>query len=206
MIGLLTGTLIAKQPPEILIDVQGVGYEVQMPMTCLYELPDIGEQVKVITHFVVREDAQLLYGFNTFAERTLFRQLIKAQGVGPKLALTIMSGMTAHQFVHAVTHDDVTSLVKLPGVGRKTAERLVVEMRDRLKNWGTVTPATDAAPIDFGDMNPTVSAGSPRDDALSALLALGYKPAQADKAVAAAAKAEPDAASEALIRFALKNM
>lgn len=206
MIGQLTGTLIAKQPPEILIDVHGVGYEVQMPMTCLYELPDIGEQVKVITHFVVREDAQLLYGFNTFAERMLFRQLIKAQGVGPKLALTIMSGMTAHQFVHAVTHDDVSTLVKLPGVGRKTAERLVVEMRDRLKNWGAATPATDAAPIDFGDMNPTISASSPRDDALSALLALGYKPAQAEKAVAAALKAEPEAPSEALIRFALKNM
>src|SRR5690554_6650642 len=177
-----------------------------MPMTCLYELPDIGDTVKIITHFMVREDAQLLYGFNTFAERTLFRQLIKAQGVGLKLALTIMSGMTAHQFVHAVTHDDISSLVKLPGVGRKTAERLVVEMRDRLKNWGSVTSATDAAPIDFGDLNPTVSGGSPREDALSALQALGYKPAQADKAVAAAIKADPNAASEALIRFALKNM
>lgn len=206
MIGQLTGTLIAKHPPEILLDVNGVGYEVQLPMTCFYELPELGERVTLITHFVVREDAQLLYGFNTFAERMLFRQLIKAQGVGPKLALTIMSGMTAHQFVHAVTHDDVTSLVKLPGVGRKTAERLVVEMRDRLKNWGSTTPATDAAPIDFGDLTPTISADSPRDDALNALLALGYKLAQADKAVAAALKAEPQASSEQLIRFALKNM
>lgn len=206
MIGRLTGTLISKQPPEIMIDVHGVGYEVQMPMTCLFDLPDIGEPVTVITHFVVREDAQLLYGFNTFAERSLFRQLIKAQGVGPKLALTIMSGMTAHQFVQAVTHDDVSSLIKLPGVGRKTAERLVVEMRDRLQQWGTATPATDAAPIDFGDAQSALVASSPRDDAVGALLALGYKPAQAEKAVAQALKANEGASSEELIRSALKNM
>ncbi|MDN7124629.1 Holliday junction branch migration protein RuvA [Pseudidiomarina terrestris] len=206
MIGRLTGLLISKQPPEILIDVQGVGYEVQMPMTCLYELPDIGEQVTVVTHFVVREDAQLLYGFNTFAERGLFRQLIKAQGVGPKLALTIMSGMTLQQFVTAVSHDDVSSLVKLPGVGRKTAERLVVEMRDRLQNWTSATPATDAAPIDFGDMQSTVTASSPREDATGALMALGYKPAQAEKAVAAALKTHGEASSEELIRAALKTM
>jgi Holliday junction DNA helicase RuvA len=189
-----------------MLDVHGVGYEVQMPMTCIYELPDIGEPVSIITHFVVREDAQLLYGFNTFAERSLFRQLIKAQGVGPKLALTIMSGMTAQQFVQAVTHDDVSTLVKLPGVGKKTAERLVVEMRDRLQQWSSATPATDAASIDFGDMQSTLVSNSPRDDALSALLALGYKPAQAEKAVAQALKADDGASSEQLIRTALKNM
>ena len=206
MIGRLSGTLISKQPPEIMIDVHGVGYEVQMPMTCIYELPDLGEPVSLITHFVVREDAQLLYGFNTFAERSLFRQLIKAQGVGPKLALTIMSGMTAQPLVHGVTQDDVATLVKLPGVGKKTAERLVVEMRDRLKQWSSATPATDAAPIDFGDMQSTLVSNSPRDDALSALLALGYKPAQAEKAVAQALKADDGASSEQLIRTALKNM
>ncbi len=206
MIGQLTGTLIAKQAPEILIDVQGVGYEVQMPMTCIYELPDVGSQVQVVTHFVVREDAQLLYGFNGLAERALFRELIKAQGVGPKLALTIMSGMTAPQFVHAITTEDVPALVKLPGVGKKTAERLVVEMRDKLSEWGTATPATDAAPIDFGDLAPTVKAATPRDDALSALIALGYRANQAEKAINAAVKANPDAVSEELIRFALKNM
>lgn len=206
MIGQLTGKLISKQPPEVLIDVQGVGYEVQMPMTCFFELPDIGEVVSVITHFVVREDAQLLYGFNTFAERSLFRQLIKAQGVGPKLALTIMSGMTAHQFVSAVTHEDVTSLIKLPGVGRKTAERLVVEMRDRLQNWMSSTPATDTAPLDTTDLQPTLTASSPREDAVGALLALGYKQAQADKAVAQALKNNDAASSEELIRNALKNM
>ncbi len=208
MIGQLSGTLIAKHPPEIMIEVNGVGYELQMPMTCVYELPELGQPVKVITHFVVREDAQLLYGFNTFAERSLFRQLIKAQGVGPKLALTIMSGMTAHQFVQAVTHDDVSSLVKLPGVGRKTAERLVVEMRDRLSNWGSMTPVSDAMPIDFGDLRPTLSGpGSARDDAYSALVALGYKPLQADKSVASAVKTlGDDAASEELIRHALRSL
>ena len=208
MIGQLSGTLIAKHPPEIMIEVNGVGYELQMPMTCVYELPELGQPVKVITHFVVREDAQLLYGFNTFAERSLFRQLIKAQGVGPKLALTIMSGMTAHQFVQAVTHDDVSSLVKLPGVGRKTAERLVVEMRDRLSNWGSMTPVSDAMPIDFGDLRPTLSGpGSARDDAYSALVALGYKPLQADKSVASAVKTlGDDAASEELIRHALRSV
>jgi Holliday junction DNA helicase RuvA len=208
VIGQLSGTLIAKHPPEIMIEVNGVGYELQMPMTCLYELPEVGQAVRVITHFVVREDAQLLYGFNTFAERSLFRQLIKAQGVGPKLALTIMSGMTAHQFVHAITHDDVSSLVKLPGVGRKTAERLVVEMRDRLSNWGSMTPASDAMAIDFSDLRPTLSGpGSARDDAFSALVALGYKPAQADKSVATAVKAlGDDAASEELIRQALRSL
>lgn len=208
MIGQLSGTLIAKHPPEIMIEVNGVGYELQMPMTCLYELPEVGQPVRVVTHFVVREDAQLLYGFNTFAERSLFRQLIKAQGVGPKLALTIMSGMTAHQFVHAVTHDDVSSLVKLPGVGRKTAERLVVEMRDRLSNWGSMTPTSDAMPVDFGALRPTLSGpGSARDDAFSALVALGYKPAQADKAVASASKTlGDDAGSEDLIRQALRSL
>lgn len=206
MIGRLRGTLISKQPPEIVLDVNGVGYEVQMPMSCLFNLPDVGAEVTLITHFVVREDAQLLYGFNTHAERHLFRQLIKAQGVGPKLALTIMSGMTAHQFVQAVSRDDVAALVKLPGVGKKTAERLVVEMRDKLQNWTSDTPATDAMPIDMSDLEPTVSAARPRDDALDALLALGYKPAQAEKAIANASKQAPEASSEELIRAALRSM
>ena len=119
MIGHLHGTLIAKNPPEILIDVNGVGYEVQMPMTCFYQLPALGEQVTIITHFVVREDAQLLYGFIELSERVLFRELIKANGVGPKLALTILSGMSAAQFMQCVKFEDVSGLVKLPGVGKK---------------------------------------------------------------------------------------
>lgn len=139
MIGRLRGTLIEKQPPELLIEVGGVGYEIQMPMSCFYELPEIGQEAIIYTHFVVREDAQLLYGFNTVRERALFREVIKANGVGPKLGLGILSGMSATQFVACVEREDISTLVKLPGVGKKTAERLVVEMKDRLKGWVRVT-------------------------------------------------------------------
>jgi Holliday junction DNA helicase RuvA len=204
VIGRLRGTLIEKQPPELLIEVGGVGYEIQMPMSCFYELPEIGQEAIIYTHFVVREDAQLLYGFNTVRERALFREVIKANGVGPKLGLGILSGMSATQFVACVEREDISTLVKLPGVGKKTAERLVVEMKDRLKGWGAgdlFTPATDAAPIDsVGAMN----ADNAEEEAVSALLALGYKPTQASKVVSQVAK--PDMTSEALIREALRAM
>ena len=127
MIGRLRGIIIEKQPPLVLIEVGGVGYEVHMPMTCFYELPEAGQEAIVFTHFVVREDAQLLYGFNNKQERTLFKELIKTNGVGPKLALAILSGMSAQQFVNAVEREEVGALVKLPGIGKKTAERLIVE-------------------------------------------------------------------------------
>lgn len=204
MIGRLRGTLIEKQPPELLIEVGGVGYEIQMPMSCFYELPEIGQEAIIYTHFVVREDAQLLYGFNTVRERALFREVIKANGVGPKLGLGILSGMSATQFVACVEREDISTLVKLPGVGKKTAERLVVEMKDRLKGWGAgdlFTPATDAAPVDsIGAMK----ADGAEEEAVSALLALGYKPTQASKVVSQVAK--PDMTSEALIREALRAM
>ncbi len=152
----------------------------------------------------MREDAQLLYGFNTVRERALFREVIKANGVGPKLGLGILSGMSATQFVACVEREDISTLVKLPGVGKKTAERLVVEMKDRLKGWGAgdlFTPATDAAPVDsVGAMN----ADNAEEEAVSALLALGYKPTQASKVVSQVAK--PDMTSEALIREALRAM
>lgn len=204
MIGRLRGILIEKQPPELLIEVSGVGYEVQMPMSCFYELPNVGEEAVIYTHFVVREDAQLLYGFNTVKERALFREVIKANGVGPKLGLGILSGMTASQFVSSVEREDISTLVKLPGVGKKTAERLVVEMKDRLKGWGEgdlFTPATDAAP---SDSMVTSNPNSAKDEAVSALLALGYKPVQASKIVSQVAK--PDMTSEALIRESLRAM
>ncbi|GAA5644273.1 MULTISPECIES: Holliday junction branch migration protein RuvA [Vibrio] len=204
MIGRLRGTLIEKQPPELLIEVNGVGYEVQMPMSCFYELPNTGEEAVIYTHFVVREDAQLLYGFNTVKERALFREVIKANGVGPKLGLGILSGMTASQFVACVEREDISTLVKLPGVGKKTAERLVVEMKDRLKGWGAgdlFTPATDAAPVDSAPVSEQQEA---EEEAISALLALGYKPTQASKVVAQIA--QPGMSSEALIRDALKSM
>ncbi|PKF79508.1 Holliday junction branch migration protein RuvA [Vibrio sp. vnigr-6D03] len=204
MIGRLRGILIEKQPPELLIEVSGVGYEIQMPMSCFYELPNVGEEAIIYTHFVVREDAQLLYGFNTVKERALFREVIKANGVGPKLGLGILSGMTASQFVSCVEREDISTLVKLPGVGKKTAERLVVEMKDRLKGWGAgdlFTPATDAAPIDSA---PQSSEQNAEEEAISALLALGYKPQMASKVVSQIAKS--GMSSEELIREALKSM
>lgn len=202
MIGRLQGILAAKQPPELLIDVQGVGYEVQVPMTCFYDLPEIGKLVTLWTHFVVREDAQLLFGFNTLDERALFRQLIKAQGVGPKMALGIMSSLSASQFIHSVQQGDLTTLVKIPGVGKKTAERLLVEMRDRLKDFGgsdlnTGLPGVVAAA-------PVAVAVSARDEALSALVALGYKESVAQNMLK---KVAADGMSaEELIRAALKSM
>lgn len=201
MIGRIQGSIVYKQAPDLLLDVQGVGYEIQLPLSCFFELPAVGTEVTVWTHFVVREDAQLLFGFNTLNERALFRQLIKAQGVGPKMALGIMSGMSAEQFISSVQRGDVSTLVKIPGVGRKTAERLVIEMRDRLKDFGESVLVTEGGqqPSSLGS-----AVDNPRDDALSALLALGYKLAQAEKAVKKVATAEMD--SETIIRQALKSM
>ncbi|MCX4028730.1 Holliday junction branch migration protein RuvA [Endozoicomonas sp. SM1973] len=199
MIGRIKGVLLEKQPPHLLIDVQGVAYEVDAPMTTFYQLPETGQTVVLYTHFVVREDAQQLYGFAAKQERELFRVLIKVNGVGPKLALTILSGMSSDSFVRTVQDNDVASLVKLPGVGKKTAERLLVEMRDKLTSW---------LPIDADlTVNITQQITSPEshlDDAISALVALGYKPQQATKAI----KALPDQQlpSEELIRQALKAM
>lgn len=204
MIGRLRGTLIEKQPPEILLEVGGVGYEIQLPMTCFYKLPKEGEEAVVYTHFVVREDAQLLFGFNNKTERALFRELLKANGVGPKLGLAILSGMSATQFVNCVHNEDASSLVKLPGVGKKTAERLVLEMKDRLKDWGMdlFTPHTDAIVLEAQE-DPTIR-GNAKDDAIAALIALGYKAPQAEKAVSAIKGSGHS--SETLIKEALKAM
>jgi Holliday junction DNA helicase RuvA len=204
VIGRLRGTLIEKQPPEILLEVGGVGYELQLPMTCFYELPPIGEDVILHTHFVVREDAQLLYGFVNKRTRALFRELLKANGVGPKLALAILSGMSASQFVSAVEREEIGLLVKIPGVGKKTAERLVVEMKDRLKGWSEgalFTPFTDAMTTLPGDAD---KPSSVEDEAVSALLALGYKPQQASLVVSKIYKS--DMTVEAVIREALRSM
>ncbi|HCP96949.1 MAG TPA: Holliday junction branch migration protein RuvA [Pseudoalteromonas sp.] len=204
MIGRLNGVLVEKQPPEILLEVSGVGYEVQMPMTCFYDLPKVGDNAIVYTHFVVREDAQLLFGFNNKTERALFRELLKANGVGPKLGLAILSGMSAQQFVSCVNNEDATALVKLPGVGKKTAERLVLEMKDRLKNWDNdlFTPFSDSAVIE--PASDATIANNAADDAVSALVALGYKLPQAQKAVKSVSK--PDMSTEVLIKESLKSM
>lgn len=196
MIARLRGVLIEKQAPEIVVDVGGVGYEVLVPMTTLYQLPALGEEVALYTHFVVREDAQQLYGFADAASRQLFRDLVKVNGVGPKMALAIQSGMDSNDFVRCVQDGDTAALVRVPGVGKKTAERLVIEMRDRLQKWQL--PADSAtAPA----RETVVDAAA---EAEAALVALGYKPQEASRAIAAL-DAEGQG-SDALIRQALKNM
>lgn len=205
MIGRLRGIVVEKQVPDLLLETGGVAYEVQLSLTSFYQLPEAGQEAIVYTHFVVREDAQLLYGFADQAERSLFRQLIKANGVGPKLALTILSGLTVSQFVRCVQLDDISTLVKLPGVGKKTAERLLVEMRDRLKDWGmpVQTPVTDSIGIQ-GDQIIVPAAEQAEQDAISALISLGYSQIQASKAVQ---KVKQDnMSSEQLIKDALRSM
>ncbi|EIJ34637.1 Holliday junction branch migration protein RuvA [Thiothrix nivea] len=178
MIGLLRGKLLVKQPPDLMLDVNGVGYEVQASMTTFYDLPELQADVTLYTHFVVREDAQLLFGFSSQTERELFRHLLKVNGVGPKMALAIVSGMNPLEFRQVIHASDIARLSRIPGVGKKTAERLVIELRDRLpKSEGGNTasiPAATSAP-----------ATSASDEAINALLALGYKPAQASQMIAA---------------------
>lgn len=203
MIGRLRGVLVEKQAPEILLEVAGLGYEVQMPLTSFYELPDLHQEVQIYTHFVVREDAQLLYGFITKQERALFRLLIKTNGVGPKLGLTILSGMTASEFVACVERDDIATLVKLPGVG-KTAERLLIEMRDKLKSLMEASAGSEREFMLKSNYTATPVVNTAEEDAIAALLSLGYKPAQASKAVSAAY--QEGMSSETLIKSSLKSM
>jgi len=200
MIGRIKGNIIEKQAPELLLDVNGVGYEIFAPMSTFYRLPSLGETVVLHTHFVVREDAQQLYGFFDKQERALFRTLIKVNGVGPKLALTILSGIEADDFVRSVHQGDSNALVRLPGVGKKTAERLIIEMKDRLKDWQVDGASTASEPM----VASVVSHNAIVADAESALIALGYKPVEAAKAIAAV-KGEVTS-SEELIRAALKAM
>ncbi|VAW69971.1 Holliday junction ATP-dependent DNA helicase RuvA [hydrothermal vent metagenome] len=181
MIGRIHGTILEKQPPQLLIDVQGVGYEVDAPMSTFYQLPNLGEAVVLHTHLVVREDAHLLYGFASLGERSLFRTLIKINGVGAKLALTILSGMDASEFIACVQSSDAVALVRLPGVGKKTAERLIVELRDKLKDQLPSATGGNSA----GDAARSVMASSPVGDAESALIALGYKAQEASRMVRA---------------------
>lgn len=204
MIGRLKGILVEKHAPEVLIDVGGVGYELQMPLTSFYELPVPGVEVIVYTHFVVREDAQLLYGFIHKEERSLFRLLIKANGVGPKLALTILSGMTAKEFIGCLERDDIATLIKLPGVGKKTAERLLVEMRDKLKSLMEASMGAEREFVLKSNFTPAPVAATVEEDAIAALLSLGYKPQQASKAVSSAFQEGMD--PEQLIKAALKSM
>ena len=172
MIGRLTGTLAGKSPPQLLIDVNGVGYEVDVPMSSFYNLPALGERVTLLTHFVVREDAQILFGFLTAEERATFRQLVKISGVGPRTALAILSGLSVNELAQAVTLQESGRLVKVPGIGKKTAERLLLELKGKLGD-------ALAAPVSV--------AGAAQSDILQALVALGYS----DREAGAALKALP---------------
>jgi Holliday junction DNA helicase RuvA len=201
MIGQLRGTILEKQAPHILLDVGGVGYEIDAPMTTFYELPVTGDEVVLYTHLAIREDAHKLYGFVSKSDRSLFRSLIKVSGVGAKLALALLSGMAANEFVNTIKNKDVDSLVKIPGVGKKTAERLVVEMGDRLKDWQGAVVSTEANAI---NASASESADNSTQDAISALISLGYKPQQASMMVL---KVDASAASsEDIIRQALKSV
>ncbi|WP_340123654.1 Holliday junction branch migration protein RuvA [Methylobacter svalbardensis] len=180
MIGFLRGKLVFKAPPLLMLDVNGVGYEVEAPMTTFYNLPAIGSEIMLHTHLVVREDAQILFGFSAEADRAMFRTLIKVNGVGPKLALTILSGQSAEEFHRCIHNNDTQALVRLPGVGKKTAERLVIEMRDRLPDLSDSTDSVDSSAVG-GDKIQRVN--NPKQEAISALCSLGYKPLDAGKMV-----------------------
>ncbi len=170
MIGLIHGRIASKAPPQLIVDVGGVGYEIEAPMSTFFLLPAVGQEVRLLTHMVVREDAHLLYGFATEEERRLFRNLLKVSGVGPKIGLALLSGISVEGFAHCVRNKDVASLTRVPGIGRKTAERLLIEMKDRLNGTETMAGIT------------AVPAGaSPENEAFGALVALGYKPAEATR-------------------------
>lgn len=198
MIGMLRGKLIYRQAPDLMLDVNGVGYELQASMTTFYDLPELDHEVTLHTHFVVREDAQILYAFSSTAERALFRTLLKVNGVGPKMALAIVSGMTVDEFAERVKAGDAIGLTRLPGVGKKTAERLIIEMRDRL-------PKTDGAGVVESAAKPDQSTlkSNPEEEAVNALLALGYKPTEASRMVSR--QANQDLSVEVMIRNALKE-
>jgi Holliday junction DNA helicase RuvA len=199
MIGQIRGIILEKQAPQLLIDVQGLGYEIDAPMSTFYQLPDINQPVTLFTHFVVREDAHHLYGFYTREERLLFRTLLKVNGVGPRLALTVLSSTTPDEFVRCVLANDTGSLVRLPGIGKKTAERLVIEMRDKLTDWCQL-PNQGVTSI-TGESQHRHQA---LQDAISALISLGYKQQEANRLVT---KLDDGAAnSEELIRRALREM
>ncbi|NDD74798.1 MAG: Holliday junction branch migration protein RuvA [Gammaproteobacteria bacterium] len=192
MIGSLKGRLVVKAPPQLLLEVGGVGYEIEAPMSTFYGLPAVGEDVRLLTHLVVREDAHVLYGFASDAERRLFRNLLKVSGVGPKMALAILSGTSVDGFAACVESNDSATLTRIPGVGRKTAERLIVEMRDRI----AATAGDGATIVD-------APRGGAEAEAFTALVALGYKPAEATKLVKSAGGDEA-ASTEDLIRRALQ--
>lgn len=192
MIGSLRGRIASKTPPQLTVDVGGLGYELEAPMSTFFHLPPVGEEVRLLTHLVVREDAHVLYGFATEAERRLFRSLIKVSGVGPKIALALLSGISVTAFAECIVREDIAALTRIPGVGRKTAERLIVEMRDRL-----------AVPEALAGTSANSAAASAESEAYGALVALGYRPAEAVRLLKAVGPGTHS--TEELIRSALQG-
>ena len=192
MIGFVRGKLVVKAPPHLTVDVGGVGYDIEAPMSTFYTLPALGSEVRLLTHLVVREDAHVLYAFATEEERRLFRSLIKVSGVGPKIALALLSGISVTAFAECVQREDIAALTRIPGVGRKTAERLIVEMRDRL---AAPSPGSGAAAVAAGT--------SAESEAYGALVALGYRPAEAARLLKAVGPGTHS--TEELIRRALQG-
>ncbi len=195
MISRLTGILAAKRAPQILIDCNGVGYEADVSMTTFYQLPDVGERISIWTHLLVKDDSHSLVGFNDEQERKLFRQLIRINGVGPKMALTILSGIDDQQFALCIVNNDVAMLTRLPGVGKKTAERLVIEMRDKIESLVSDTPAREVSPTGH----------SMTSEAIEALQALGYRPVDAEKMISRVQQqGEAQTSASELIKKALQ--
>lgn len=196
MIARLAGTLIHKQPPLMVIDVAGVGYEVEAPLSVFYDLPELGQAVVILTHLSIKDDSHTLYGFSSEAERTLFRQLLKISGIGAKLALTILSGASGEELARYVAESDSASLIRLPGIGKKTAERIIIELRDKLDliPFAAVTTAGGGPAIPANAVS----------EAITALNALGYKPQESSSMVRKVA--EPDMSVEEIIRRALQSM
>jgi Holliday junction DNA helicase RuvA len=197
MIGSVRGRIASKTPPQLMVDVGGLGYELEAPMSTFFHLPAVGQEVSLLTHLVVREDAHVLYAFATEGERRLFRSLIKVSGVGPKIALALLSGISVEAFSRCVVNEDITALTKVPGIGRKTAERLVVEMRDRLGD-----PAASSDGAVGGSVSVAVSA-NPESEAYAALVSLGYRPAEATRLLKAIGPGTHS--TEELIRRALQG-
>jgi holliday junction DNA helicase RuvA len=195
MIGFLKGRLALKQPPTLMVDVNGVGYELEAPMSTFYGLPAAGEPVALYTHLVVRDDAHILFGFGSESERRLFRGLLKVSGVGPKIALGILSGASVEDFLRIIEAEDVAMLTRIPGIGRKTAERVIIEMRDSVQKLAA------PAPKEGGVIGPV--GASPQSEAFAALVALGYKPPEVTRLLKAAD--EPGLSTTEIIRRALKS-
>lgn len=206
MIGRIRGILVEKTPGQALVECSGLGYEVDIPYTTFFHLPEAGQEVTLHTHFAVREDAQSLFGFASRLDRDLFRLLIKVNGVGPKMATGILSGLDAQQFIRCVEGRDINSLVKLPGVGKKTAERLLIEMTDRIKQLAGqfVLGSSHSEVSGIEGRKDSAHSHKPVDEAEAALIALGYKPQEAARAITRVS--EEGMSSETLIRLALRNM